>query len=336
MTASETMRAVRVSRFGSPPQAQLAECPMPEPGPGELVVSVRAAPVNYVDLVTMRGEYQFKPALPYTPGKGPAGVVSALGAGVEQWQVGDRVLAMAEYGGYAETVVVGQRNVYRLPDMMPFVDAAAMSLAFDTAWVSLRDRARLNPGDSVLVLGANGAVGSAAIQLSRAMGASQVLAGVSSPQRFAGLEKLGATAMVDLSRSNLRDSLREQVHALTDGRGVDVVIDPLGGDAFDGAVRSVAWRGRLVIIGFAAGRIPTLAMNYPLLKNLEVSGIQISDYRKRMPELIEECYREVFSHYVGGRIVAPESVTYPLDRWEIALQDLSSRRATGRVLLTVT
>lgn len=334
MIPSGTMRAVRVRSFGFPPDAALEECEMPAPGPGELLVAVRAAPVNYVDLLTMRGGYQFKPVLPYTPGKGPAGVVIAVGSGVEGFPVGSRVLAMAEYGGYAEAVVVSERNAYLLPDTLSFTDAGAMSLAFDTAWVSLRERARLVPGESVLVLGASGAVGSAALQLARAMGAGRVLAGVSSPDAYAGLEVLGADGMVDLSRPNLRDSVREQVYALTEGQGTDVVVDPLGGDPFDGAVRALGWRGRLVVVGFAAGRIPTISTNYLLLKNIEVSGVQISDYRKRMPELLEQCYRDVFSLYVAGRVVAPAAVAYPLESWQSALEDFEAHRAKGRVLLT--
>ncbi len=334
MTRSATMRAVQVRSFGFPPEASLEERAVPEPGPGQLLVAVRAAPVNYVDLLTMRGRYQFKPALPYVPGKCPAGVVIAVGPGVEGFRVGSRVLTMAEYGGYGEALVVSERSAYLLPDTLSFSEAGAMSLGFDTAWVSLRDRARLVPGESVLALGASGAVGGAAVQLARAMGAARVLAGVSSPDRYADLEALGADGMVDLSRPELRESLREQVYALNDGQGVDVVIDPLGGDPFDGAVRALGWRGRLVVVGFAAGRIPSLATNYLLLKNIELSGIQISDYRKQMPELLDECYREIFSFHLDGRVVAPPAVTYPLEAWQSALEDFEARRVKGRVLLT--
>jgi NADPH2:quinone reductase len=327
------MRAVRVHEFGSVGKAGIEETADPQPGAGEVLVEVHAAPVNYVDLVTLRGEYQFRPQLPYTPGKGPAGVVRALGANVEDLRVGDRVLAMAEYGGYAEMVAVDHKQVYRLPDALSFNDAASMSLAFDTAWMALRDRARIKPGESVLVLGASGAVGSAAVQLARAMGASTVLAAVSSPDKFAAVKALGADAMVDLSQPDLKESIRKQVFAATGGAGVDIVIDPLGGDPFDGAVRAIAWRGRLVIIGFAAGRIPALKMNYLLLKNIEVSGLQISDYRKRTPELLRECYLEIFDFYVEGRVRAPSSTTLPLSEWATALERLEARKATGRLVL---
>lgn len=327
------MRAVRVHDFGSVDKAGIDEIPAPRPGNGEVLVEIHAAAVNYVDLITMRGEYQFKPVLPYTPGKGPAGVVREVGSGVPDLRVGDRVLAMAEYGGYAELVAVDHRQVYRLPDALSFTDAAAMSLAFDTAWMALRDRARLRPGESVLVLGASGAVGNAAVQLAKAMGAGLVLAAVSSPDRFDALKSLGADAMVDLSRPDLRESIREQVFAVTGGTGVDVVIDPLGGDPFDGAVRAIAWRGRLVVIGFAAGRIPTVKVNYLLLKNIEVSGLQISDYRKRTPELVAQGYREIFDFYVDGRITAPASTEVPLTEWASALRAVAERSATGRLVL---
>lgn len=322
-----------MGRLGSDYQAVLEEIETPRPGPGEVVVTVHAAPVNYVDLLTMRGAYQVRPQVPYTPGKGPAGVIEAVGLAVEGLAVGDRVLAMAEYGGYAETVVADSAQVYRLPDELGFPEAAAMAVSFDTAWVALRERGRLGPGESVLVLGANGAVGSAALQLARAMGASIVLAGVSSPGRYAGAQALGADGMVDLSRPDLRQSLRDQVWALTEGRGVDVVIDPLGGDPFDGAVRAVAWSGRLVVVGFAAGRIPTLAMNYPLLKNIEVSGLQISDYRLRRPDLLEQCYRELFAWIGEGKITPPQTRSFRLTDWEAALESLQAGTVQGRIVL---
>jgi NADPH2:quinone reductase len=327
------MRAVQVHDFGSFESARVAEVPDPVPGPGEVLVEVHAAPVNYVDLVTFRGEYQFKPTLPYTPGKGPAGIVRAVGSGVDDFQVGDRVLAMAEYGGYAALVTVDRRQVYPLPAGLSFVEAASMALAFDTAWTALRDRARIQPGDTVLALGATGAVGGAVIQLAKPMGARRVLAAVSSPERFSGPQALGADAMVDLSRPDLRESIRQQVYDANDGAGVDVVVDPLGGDPFDGALRALAWRGRLIVVGFASGRIPTLKANYPLLKNIEVSGLQISDYRKRMPELMADCYREVFGFVEHGLVRPLPSVPVPLDEWQSAMESLAQRRADGRLVL---
>ena len=276
------MRAIVVDEFGPPERLRVAEVPSPHPGPGEVLVEVHVAPVNYVDLLVVGGTYQFFPARPFIPGKGPAGVVTALGAGVDAPQVGDPVLAMAEEGGYAEFVALRADQCYRLPPRMSFAEAASLSLVYDTAWFALRERARLATGETVLVLGASGGVGQAAVQLARAMGA-RVLAGISRPERAAALRAAGVEAVIDLGRENLRDSLREQVWAATDGRGADVVIDPLGGEVFAAALRALAWCGRLVVIGFAAGHIPSIKTNYLLLKNIEVSGLQVSDYRKRRP-----------------------------------------------------
>jgi NADPH2:quinone reductase len=332
------VRAAVVREFGSFDRAGVEDLPLPVARPGEVVVEVHAAPVNYVDLVTFRGDYQFRPTLPYTPGKGPVGIVRQLGDGVSNLQLGDRVLAMAEYGGYAQSVAVDARQVYQLPDALSFPDAAGMALGFDTAWMALTDRGRLRPGESVLALGASGAVGGAVVQLARAMGAGRVLAAVSSPERFAGPERDRADGLVDLSRMPLRETIREQVFALTDGQtdddqGVDVVVDPLGADAFDGALRALAWRGRLVVVGFAAGRIPVLKANYALLKNIEVSGLQISDYRKRTPELLAQCYREVFGFVDQGSVEPPRVTAAPLSQWREALQSLESRTRTGRLVL---
>ena len=327
------MRALRVHEFGALDKARIEEVPDPQPNRGEVLVEIHAAPVNYVDHITFTGHYQFTPPLPYTPGKGPAGVIRAVGSQVTGLAPGDRVLAMAEHGGYAELTTVSAQQVYRLPEKMSFVDAASMALAFDTSWMALRERARLQPGEAVLVLGATGAVGGAAVQLSKAMGAKLVLGGVSSPDRYPPIAALGADGMVDLSGTDLRATIREQVFAATGGAGVDVVIDPVGGDAFDGAIRALAWRGRLVVIGFAAGRIPTLKVNYLLLKNIEVSGLQISDYRKRTPDLMADCYREVFELYTEGAVTAPPTVTLTLSEWRSALEALANRTVKNRMVL---
>jgi NADPH2:quinone reductase len=215
---------------------------------------------------------------------------------------------------------------------MSFVDAAAMALVCDTAWCALRERARLQAGESVLVLGSTGGVGLAAVQLAKALEA-KVLAGVANPAKAALALSAGADAIVDLSKENLRDALREQVFQHTDGNGVDIVLDPIGGDAFDAALRALAWRGRLVVIGFAAGRIPSVKANYLLLKNIEVSGLQISDYRKRTPELMAQCMGEIFALYEAGKLKPAPTVTRPLEDFAQALQDVVDRRVNGRVVL---
>jgi NADPH2:quinone reductase len=326
------MRAVVVDRFGPPEALRLGEAPTPVPRPGEVLVEVHAAPVNYVDLLTIGGTYQFKPSLPFIPGKGPAGVVTALGSEVTDLRVGERVLAMAEEGGWAEAVAVRADQCYRLPAAMTFAEAASLSLAYDTAWFALRERARLEPGESVLVLGASGGVGRAAVQLARALGA-RVLAGISRPERKGAAIAAGADALIDLAGADLRDSLRAQVYAATDGRGADIILDPLGGAVFEAAVRALAWRGRLVVIGFAAGAIPTLRTNYLLVKNIEISGLQISDYRKRRPAQVARCFADIFDLYKAGKVAPAPATIFALAQAPEALALLRDRRIAGRAVL---
>jgi NADPH2:quinone reductase len=327
------MRAVIINEFGSIDAPVLGEMPDPQPKKGEVVIRVRATAVNFVDLLVIGGNYQFLPPRPFTPGKGPAGEVAAVGAGVTNLKIGDRVLAMAEQGGYGELALVAANQCYPIPEQMSFGEAASMSLAYDTAWFALRERGRLQPGETVLVLGASGGVGFAALQLAKAMGA-KVLAAVSSPAKAGAMLEAGADAVIDLSAAELRDSLREQVYAVTDGRGADVVVDMLGDDIFDAALRAVAWRGRMVVVGFAAGRIPTIKANYLLLKNIEVSGLQISDYRKKMPELAAECFREIYALYAQGKVKPAPYTALPLAEFRTGLRMVQDRAAKGRVVLT--
>jgi len=326
------MRAAVVKKFGPILSHRLDSMPDPTPAVGEVLLTIKAVAVNYVDSLVVTGKYQFLPERPFVPGKLPAGIVGALGKDVQDLEVGNRVLALAERGGYAERIVVPARDCFRLPSAMTFVDAASMALVYDTAWFALRERARLRAGETVLVLGGTGGVGLAAIQLAKAWGA-KVLAGVSNPDKAPLALSAGADAIVDLSKENLRDSLREQVFHSNNGSGVDIVLDPVGGDAFDAALRALAWRGRLVVIGFAAGRIPTVKANYLLVKNIEVSGLQISDYRKRTPDLMAQCMDEIFALYEAEKLTPAPTVTRPLQDFAQALQDVVDRRVVGRVVL---
>ncbi|MDF2120297.1 NADPH:quinone oxidoreductase family protein [Roseiarcaceae bacterium H3SJ34-1] len=330
------MRAAVVKEFGPIESHAVGDLPNPVAGPGQILVTVKAVAVNYVDSLVVTGKYQFLPERPFAPGKLPAGVVSALGPGVSGLKVGDRVLTLAEQGGYAEQVSVDARQCFKLPPSMSFIEAASMALVYDTSWFALRERARLKAGDSVLVLGSTGGVGLATVQLAKAMGA-RVLAGVSNAAKAPIALEAGADDIIDLSKDNLRDSLREQVYARNAGKGldlgVDIVIDPVGGDAFDAALRALAWRGRLVVIGFASGRIPSVKANYLLVKNIEVSGLQVSDYRKRMPELMAQCMEEIFSLFEAGKLKPAATATYPLDFFGQALQDIVGRRVNGRIVL---
>ena len=328
------MRAVVVREFGPLENAKLDEVPKPAPKAGEVLVEVHAAAVNFVDLIMMSGKYQFKPELPFVPGKLPAGVVAAVGAGVTQFKVGDHAIAMAEQGGFAEFVAMPESQCVKLPASLPFIEAAAMALVYDTAWFALRDRARITAGETVLVLGATGGVGLAAIQLAKAFGA-RVLGGVASADKADIVRAAGADAIIDLAAPDLHESLRAQVYAHTDKRGADIILDMLGGDIFDAAIRALAWRGRLVVIGFAAGRIPTLKANYLLLKNIEVSGLQVSDYRKRMPQQMQACFAEIFALHGAGKLKPLPTKTYPIAQFAAGMRDIADRKVRGRVVLTM-
>ncbi|MDO9435523.1 NADPH:quinone oxidoreductase family protein [Hydrogenophaga sp.] len=326
------MKAVLIREFGPVETLKIEEVADPVVAPGQVLIDVQATAANFVDLLVVAGTYQFLPERPFVPGKLPTGIVRAVGEGVTHVKVGDRVLTLAEQGGYAQKALAKAADCFRIPDNMPFVEAASMALAYDTAWFALCERGRAKAGETVLVLGATGAVGLAAVQLAKAYGL-KVIAGVSSPAKADAVTAAGADAWIDLSKDNLRDSIREQVHALTDGKGADIVLDPLGGDIFDGAVRALAWCGRMVIIGFAAGRIPTLKMNYVLVKNIEVSGIQVSDYRKRTPDKMAHCMAEIFRLYAEGKLVASPTRTFPLESVQEALAALQGRKAAARLVL---
>jgi NADPH2:quinone reductase len=326
------MRAVVVREFGTPESLSIEQVAAPRPGPDEVLVEVEAVGVNFVDLLVIGGTYQFLPPRPFTPGKLPAGRVIAIGANVKRFTVGDRVLTTAEQGGYAEQAVALAEHCYRIPDNMSFTDAAAMALAFDTAWFALHERGRLRAGETVLVLGATGAVGLAAIQLAKAFGA-RVVSGVSSMSKADVVTAAGAHGVVDLSVENLRDGLREQVRALTNGRGADVVIDSLGDRFFAAALRAMAWSGRLVVVGFAAGEIPSVKVNYLMVKNIEVSGLQVSDYRKRMPARMRECFEQIFALYEQGAVRPPSVSVRPLDDFAQALAEIRDRKSKERIVL---
>jgi NADPH2:quinone reductase len=326
------MRAVVVKEFGVPDDLSIEELPNPVPKAGEVAIDIEAVAVNFVDLLVISGKYQFLPPRPFTPGKLPAGIVTAVGPDVANFAVGDRVQTLLESGGYAQKAVAPASACFQIPANMSFTDAAAIALAFDTAWFALKERARLGKGETVLVLGASGGVGVAAMQLAKAFGA-RVIAGISSPAKEAFVRQNGADEVIDLGRDNIKDSLREQVWALTDKRGVDVVVDSLGDRFFEASLRALAWCGRLVVVGFAAGEIPTVKANYLLVKNIEVSGLQVSDYRKRKPQRMAECFQEIFALYERGAIKAPPAITEPLDNFAKAMNDLAARRASARIVL---
>lgn len=325
------MRAVIAERWGGPEVLALREMPEPVPGPGEVVIANRAIDVNFPDLLVIAGKYQVRPPFPYSPGKGVAGVVAAVGPGVTGLEPGDRAMAQVEYGGYAERTLAPAAMTFPVPDGVDFAAATAMGLVYQTAWFALAD-GRLGQGESVLVTGASGGVGMATVQLARALGAGKVLAGLTTPAKGDLALKDGADAVIDLSRPNPSESIRDQVKAVT-GSGVDVVIDMLGGDAFDGALRALNRRGRIVIVGFAAGRIPEIKANYLLLKHISAIGMPWSTYRDLEPERAQAAQREMFAMLLAGKLDPRIMARYPLADYAKALDDIAQRRTRGRVVL---
>lgn len=328
-----SMKAVVVHAFGAIEQLRLEDWPDPSPGPGEVVVDVVAVGVNYPDLLVAGGRYQILPTPPFIPGKEAAGVVSAVGEGVHTCAVGDRVLVLVESGAYCERLLAPQANCFVLPRKMGFLEAAGFALVFQTAHFALIDRAQLQPGEAVLVTGAAGGVGLACVQLAKALGA-RVFAGVSTPEKGRVVRAAGADSVIDLSGSDLKNSIRADVRGLTDGRGADVILDVVGGDVFDGALRALAWRGRLVVLGFAGGRIPTIPVNYILLKNIAVTGLHWSDYREWHPQWMRRAQAELFVLYGQGRLHTELTATYPLEDAPLAMAELRDRRVKGKVVLT--
>ena len=326
------MRAVLVERPGSPEGCVVANVPPPEPKAGQVLIEARAWGVNYPDLLVVSGRYQNAPRPPFTPGKELAGIVVKLGPGVAKFREGDRVMAQLEHGAWAEAVVSPAATAFKIPDEMDFAAAATMGLPYQTAHFALVERGGLRGGESALVLGATGAVGLAAVELAKALGA-RVLAGVSDPRKAELAREAGADVVLDLSAPDLRDALRDLVFPETEGRGADVVIDALGGVAFEAAIRALAWRGRIVVVGFAAGEIPVIKANYLLLKNIAASGLQWSDYRDREPQWVARVQEELFQLWRQGKIRPKASVELPLERVGEALAMIRDRRAPGRIAL---
>lgn len=326
------MRAVIVREHGPAAQHRFETVPDPVPGRGEVLIEARAIGVNFPDLMVVQGSYQHLPPRPFCPGKEVAGVVGAVGEGVTRLRPGDRVMALPEYGTYAEKVVVPENICYPMPPALPFDEGAVLALAYQTAHFALLERGAYVKGASVLVTGASGGVGLACVQLAKALGAT-VIAGVTSKEKGALCRRHGADHVVDLALPYLRESLRSQVYAAVGKRGVDIVLDSVGGDVFDGALRALAWSGRLVSIGFASGRVPEVKAGYLLVKNVSVSGLQWTDYRARDPERVRRVQEGLYALYGEGKLKPVITARYPLKNFAEALARFEARQVQGKIVL---
>jgi NADPH2:quinone reductase len=323
------MKAVLCKQYGPPSGLVVEDVPSLHPGEGQVVIAVHACGVNFPDTLIIEGKYQFKPELPFSPGAEVAGVVKELGAGVTRFQVGDRVIAATTWGGYAQEVRAPVERVIRMPEGMDFETGAAFMLTYGTSHHALKDRAQLQTGETVLVLGAAGGVGLAAVEIAKVMGA-RVIAAASTDEKLAVCREHGADETINYSTEDLRERLK----ALTGGRGVDVVYDPVGGDFSEPALRSMAWRGRFLVVGFAAGSIPSLPLNLPLLKGCSIVGVFLGAFMRNEPQRNEAELQELVDWVQAGKLRPRLHAVFPLERAADAMREVTERKVAGKVVLT--
>ena len=323
------MKAVLCKQFGPPESLVIEELPSPKAGAGEVVVRMRAASLNFPDVLIIQNKYQFKPPLPFSPGSELAGVVKEVGEGVAGHKPGDRVIAFTTYGAFAEEVKVDAGRLVPIPEGMDFNSAAAFLLTYGTSDHALRDRGQLRAGETLLVLGAAGGVGLAAIEIGKALGA-HVIACASSADKLEVCKQHGADETINYATEDMRERIKE----LTGGRGVDVVYDPVGGPYTEPALRSTAWRGRLLVIGFAAGDIPKIPLNLPLLKGCSIMGVFWGDFARREPKAFAASIGQLGAWFRAGKLKPHVSQTFPREQAVEALKLMAGRKVKGKVVLT--
>lgn len=324
------MRAVLCTEYGSHDKLVLDDAPDPTPGPDQVLIDVHAASLNFPDLLVIRGEYQFKPEPPFVPGAEAAGVIAALGEGVTGFAVGQRVTSFGVAGAFAERRVADVGTVIPIPDEITFATAAAMTMAYGTAYHALVQRGQLLSGESLLVLGAAGGVGSAAVEVGKVLGAT-VIAAASSEEKLEFCRSIGADHTINYTTEDLRSRVRE----ITGGHGADVMYDPVGGDLAEPAFRSTAWGGRYLVIGFAAGDVPAIPLNLPLLKVASIVGVFFGSFSAKQPQIAAANLEEITRMIVAGELNPPVTETFPLERVVDAFELMTSRRAMGKIILQV-
>lgn len=324
------MRAIVCTRLGGPDLLEFQNLPSPATGPGQVLIRVHAAGVNFPDTLIIQGTYQAKPNLPFTPGGEVAGVVLKVGEGVAHVQPGDRVLAAMTWGAFAEEVVAEAWRVHAIPPEMDFPIAAGFTLAYGTSYHGLKDRAALQSGETLLVLGASGGVGLTAIEIGKAFGA-RVIAAASNDEKLALCVQHGADETINYEREDLRQRIKD----LTEGRGVDVVYDPVGGRFADPALRGMAWRGRYLVVGFASGEIPKIPLNLLLLKGCSAVGVYWGAFCREEPDNNARNMDELFALFRQGHLKPHVSATFPLDQTSQALDTVVSRKVQGKVVIEI-
>ena len=324
------MKALQCVEHGPPEKLVLNDVPLPEPGKGQVRVKVHAVGINFPDVLIIQNLYQFKPALPFSPGGEAAGIVDAVGEGVTAVKPGDRVITMIGNGALAEYLIANERQVVPMLGDMPFDVAAGFTMTYGTSHHALKQRARLQPGETLLVLGAAGGVGLAAVELGKVMGA-RVIAAASTDEKLALTREFGADETVNYSADGWRDRIKE----LTGGKGVDVVYDPVGDKYAEPAFRSIAWNGRYLVVGFAGGQIPSLPLNLPLIKGASLVGVFWGAFTAAEPALHRENMAELLRWYAEGKLKPHISKHFPLDEGAAAIRWVMDRKATGKVIVEV-
>jgi NADPH2:quinone reductase len=322
------MKAVLCKQHGLPETLVVEDAPSPVPGPKQVLISVKACGVNFPDTLIIQNLYQFKPPLPFSPGGELAGTVKAVGEGVKHLQVGQPVLAFTGWGGFAEEVLADAKQVVPLPPGLDMAVAAAFMMTYGTSYHALKDRAQLQPGETLFVLGAAGGVGLAAIELGKKMGA-RVIAAASTAEKLAVCREHGADELINYETEDLRERVKE----LTGGKGVDVIYDPVGGKYAEPALRSIGWKGRYLVVGFAAGDIPKIPLNLALLKGCAILGVFWGDFATREPQANMANGMQLFQWLMQGELKPHISARYPLEKAAEALRALMERRVTGKVVL---
>jgi NADPH2:quinone reductase len=324
------MKAIVCREFGPPDLLRVEDLSSPEPGPDQVLVSVHAAGLNFPDLLIIQNKYQTKPALPFVPGSELAGVVKKVGAKVNRLKVGDRVMCVITDGAFAEECLVPAHRAVRLPERMDYRTGAAFLLTYGTSHHALCNRASTRPGETLLVLGAAGGVGLAAVEIGKVLGL-EVIACASSDEKLAVCREHGADHLINYASENLR----ERVKAITAGKGADVVYDAVGGSSTELALRASAWRGRLLVVGFAAGEIPRMPLNLPLLSERSIVGVHWGAWLDRSPAEFEAGVDRINEWFSAGKLRPHISATYPLESAAAAMKSMMDRKVTGKVVLTI-
>jgi NADPH:quinone reductase len=324
------MKAVVCRAFGPPESLTLEDVPDPRPAEGQVLIDVYAAGLNFPDVLQIAGKYQFQPPFPFTPGAEVAGVVAEIGPGVAGVAKGDRVMGMTGIGGMAERAVAAADSVNPIPKGMDFAEASGFELAYGTSYYALKQRGHLQPGETLLVLGASGGVGLAAVEIGKAFGA-RVIAAAGSDEKLQVAKSHGADVLLNYGTGSLKDRVKE----LTGGKGADVIFDPVGGDLFDQSTRSINWNGRLLVVGFASGTIPKFPVNLALLKGCQIVGVFWGDFKRREPDAYRQNVRELCDLFGAEKIKPLVSHEFPLEQYASALNLFVNRQAIGKIVLRV-